>query len=70
MNEARGDSARFVALYRAYETSPDITRKRIFLETMTDVLNRVERKVVVDESVEGVLPFLNLQGLAEVKGGK
>jgi len=64
INEARGDSSRFVSLFQAYQQAPEATRKRIYLETMADVLQSVGRKVVLDESVEGVLPFLNLQGLA------
>lgn len=60
INSARGDSARFASLYTAYERSPDVTRKRIFLETMTQVLSTVGRKVIMDESAKGVLPLLNL----------
>ena len=60
VNTARGDSARFASLYLAYERAPEVTRKRIFLETMTEVLTKVGRKVIMDESAQGVLPLLNL----------
>lgn len=60
VNEARGDSARFVAMFEEYRKSPDITRKRIYLETMAKVLPNVQGKVVVDEDVQSVLPLLNL----------
>ncbi len=60
VNRASGDSARFVALYRAYEKAPDVTRKRIYLETMNTVLPKVEHKVVVDDNLRGILPLLNL----------
>jgi membrane protease subunit HflK len=62
VNEARGDSSRFVSLFQAYERAPVVTRKRIYLETMSAVLQSVGRKVVMDESAQGVLPLLNLQG--------
>jgi membrane protease subunit HflK len=62
VNRAQGDSARFVALYEAYRTAPEVTRKRIYLETMNDVLPKVSRKVVVDDELKGLLPLLNLEG--------
>jgi len=63
-NEAAGDSARFVAQYREYAKSPDVTRKRLYLETMNRVVPKMWRKIVVDEDVKGILPLLNLN-----KGG-
>ncbi len=60
INRARGDSARFVALFEAYEKAPEVTRRRLYLETMTNVLPRASRMVVVDEDLRGVLPLLNL----------
>ena len=60
VNEARGDAARFVALYEEYRKAPEVTRKRIYLETVREILPKVGRKVVVDEDVRSVLPLLNL----------
>ena len=60
VNRASGDSARFVALFEAYRKAPDVTRKRIYLETMNEVLPKVNRKVIVDEDIKGFLPLLNL----------
>ena len=45
-----------------YRKAPEVTRKRIYLETMGKVLPKAGKKVVVDEDVKGVLPLLNLQG--------
>ena len=67
VNVARGDSARFVALYEAYRRAPEVTRRRIYLETMSEVLPNVEGKVVVDGDLRSVLPLLNLDG---AKGGE
>jgi membrane protease subunit HflK len=69
VNRAQGDSARFSSLYSEYRKAPEVTRKRLYLETMTRVLPKVEHKVVVDDGVKGVLPLLNLQQLGAPKGG-
>jgi membrane protease subunit HflK len=58
---ARGDSARFVAVYREYRKAPDITRKRIYLETMGEILPQVSKKIVIDEDLKGIIPLLNLE---------
>jgi membrane protease subunit HflK len=63
VNRARGDSARFVAFFEAYRTAPDVTRKRIYLETMNEILPRVSHKYVVDDNLRNVLPLLNLDGV-------
>ncbi|MBD3334814.1 MAG: FtsH protease activity modulator HflK [Candidatus Eisenbacteria bacterium] len=60
VNRAQGDSARFVAIYEAYRLAPEVTRRRLYLETMIEVLPKVERKIIVDEAAQGVLPLLNL----------
>ncbi len=67
VNHARGDSARFVALFDAYRRAPEVTRKRIYLETMSEVLPEVRNKVVVDGDLRSVLPLLDLGG---AKGGE
>jgi membrane protease subunit HflK len=60
LNRARGDSARFVAVYESYRMAPEVTRKRIYLETMNDILPRVSQKVVIDDDLRSILPLLNL----------
>jgi membrane protease subunit HflK len=60
VNRARGDSARFVAFYDAYRMAPEVTRKRIYLETMNEILPKVKQKVIVDSDLKSVLPLLNL----------
>lgn len=60
LNRARGDSARFVAFYNAYRRAPEVTRKRIYLETMNEILPRVSQKIIVDDNLKNVLPLLNL----------
>ena len=62
VNRARGDSARFASLFDAYQSAPDVTRKRIYLETMNDILAKAGRKLILDSDAKGVLPLLNLSG--------
>jgi len=60
VNRAQGDASLFDALYEAYRQAPEVTRKRIYLETMGDILPRIQGKVVVDGDLKSVLPLLNL----------
>ncbi|HQU73260.1 MAG TPA: FtsH protease activity modulator HflK, partial [Calditrichia bacterium] len=62
VNEARGEAARFDALYDEYRKAREVTRQRIYLETMNKVLQRVGKKVITDDKAAGVLPLLNLNG--------
>jgi membrane protease subunit HflK len=62
VNRAKGDAGRFLALQQEYAKAPEVTRTRIYLETMTDVLPRARRRVFLDEGLKGVLPLLSLDG--------
>lgn len=62
INEATGDAARFKSVFTAYSTAPEVTRRRLYLETMTMVLPQLGSKVILDESASNVLPFLPLTG--------
>lgn len=60
VNRARGDSARFVEVFEAYQRSPDVTRRRIYVETMGRILPQVKDKTIIDDELGSVLPLLNL----------
>ena len=60
INEAEGDVARFSALLAEYTKAPEVTRRRIYLETMEKVLPGIRSKIIIDAQVQGVLPLLNL----------
>jgi len=62
VNEAKGDAAAFESVLVEYLKAPDITRKRIYLETLGKILPGVGKKVIIDEGVEGLLPLLDLGG--------
>jgi len=60
VNEAQGDAERFLALYQEYEKAPAITRQRLYLERIKEVLPRLKSKVIMDDDATSPLPFLNL----------
>ena len=66
VNRAKGDAVLFEEVYSAYRRAPEVTRRRIFLETMESIYPAMERKILLDNSLEGVLPLLQLGG-TEVK---
>ena len=63
-NRSQGDARAFTALYEAYRRAPEVTRERIYLETMAQVFPAVKDKVLVDARIKGLLPMLSLE-----KGG-
>jgi membrane protease subunit HflK len=60
INEAEGDVARFNALFTEYKKAPEVTKRRIYIETMQDVIPKIESKILVDDDMKGLLPLLNL----------
>jgi len=60
INEAEGDAARFNALFTEYSKAPEVTRRRIYIETLQEVLPGIRSKIIVDEQTHGILPLLNL----------
>ncbi len=61
INNAEGETLRFLDILKEYRNSPDVTRQRMYLETMQAVLPKVESIYVMDESQQGPLPLLNLR---------
>ncbi len=66
VNRAKGDASLFDDVYAAYRRAPEVTRRRIFLETMETIYPAMQRKILLDNGLQGVLPLLQLDG-AEVK---
>ena len=58
VNEALGDVAAFNAVLAEYLKAPDVTRTRIYLETMAEVLPQVKERVIVDDKITQLLPML------------
>ncbi len=65
IKEAQGEGARFTEIYQSYRVAPDVTRRRLYIETLRDVLARAN-KVIIDEGAQGsqgVVPYLPLTEL-------
>lgn len=68
VNRARGDAELFIQVHAAFQRAPEVTRRRMYLETMAEIYPKVKRKIILDEKLKGVLPLLPLQQMApEVK---
>ncbi len=61
INTALGEAARFDALYKEYVKAPEVTRQRIYLETMSEVIPELGNKIITDEKGNNVLPLLQMQ---------
>ena len=60
INEAEGDAARFSALLAEYSKAPEVTRRRIYIETLQEVMPTIRSTIIVDEQSHSILPLLNL----------
>lgn len=58
VNESQGEAQRFISIYDQYQTAPEVTRERMFIETMEQVL-KGSNKIIIDEK-QGVVPYLPL----------
>jgi membrane protease subunit HflK len=63
--EAQGEAARFVSIYDQYKKAPDVTRRRIYLDTMRDVLGDMNKVIVDNKGGSGVVPYLPLPELKQ-----
>jgi modulator of FtsH protease HflK len=61
VNSALGETARFNALYDEYLKAPEVTKSRIYLETMARIMPKIGNKIIVDEQGNSVLPLLQMQ---------
>ncbi len=58
--EAEGEISALLAKYESYRLAPDITRQRLYLETMEKVFSAEGKKIILDDSLKGMLPLLDL----------
>jgi modulator of FtsH protease HflK len=68
VNRAQGESARFQSVQEAYRRAPDVTRRRLHLETMERVLPRMGGKLLLDGDARGIVPLLPLEGFKALAG--
>lgn len=64
---SKGDANRFLAIYNQYKVAKDVTRKRLYLETMEDVLRGMDKVIIDNKGTAGVLPYLPLPALKKEK---
>ncbi len=60
VNNAKGDVALFNKVIKEYKKAPQITRDRLYIEKMHDVLSKVDKKTIIDKKLDNFLPLLNL----------
>jgi len=60
INRAKGDASRFKALYKEYAKAKDVTKRRLYLETLKGLLPKLGDKYIIDSDQKSVLPLLNL----------
>ncbi len=58
VNNAKGEASKFNSVFAEYSKAKEVTRQRIYLETMNDVFQNVGRKLITDEEMSGMLPLL------------
>jgi len=69
VNKAKGDVSRFLQVLKEYRKARDVTQKRIYIETMEDVLGSMDKYIVDEELQKNLLPYLPLGKNGKVKGG-
>jgi membrane protease subunit HflK len=58
INNAKGDAQRFLDIQKEFAAAPEVTRTRLYLETMNRVLPKTGKKVIIDENAKSMLPLL------------
>jgi modulator of FtsH protease HflK len=74
VNRSMGDTQRFLSILKEYNKAPEVTRKRIYLETMANVLPKAKQKYIMNSNQSSILPLLNIGQKSSIiqstKGGK
>ncbi|MGD9503631.1 MAG: FtsH protease activity modulator HflK [Syntrophobacteraceae bacterium] len=60
VNRAKGDAARFLDILNEYQKAPDVTRRRMYLESVSDFLTKVDHVFIMDDSQKNLLPLFDL----------
>ena len=67
VNRALGDAEKFEAVLYEYKRAPEVTRNRIYLETMEEVFEKLKNVTIVDPKIKGLLPVFSKQNIEGVK---
>jgi len=71
IKEGQGEASRFDQIYETFKAAPEVTRRRLYIETIRDVLEKAD-KIIIDngsEGGQGVLPYLSLNELNRNRTG-
>lgn len=60
VNRAEGDANRFLATWEEYKNAPEVTKKRLYLETMEEIMPGIDKKFIIDSDQKSILPFFDL----------
>ena len=60
VNRAQGDASKFNALFDEYLKAPEVTKKRLYLETMIEIIPNINQKIIIDDAANSVLPLLQI----------
>ncbi|MBU4377164.1 MAG: FtsH protease activity modulator HflK [Candidatus Omnitrophica bacterium] len=60
INKAKGDAAKFMDVWQSYTKAQEVTRKRLYLEAMNEILPKAKEKFIIDPEQKGILPLLQL----------
>lgn len=69
VNRAEGDASRFNDVYAAYRRAPQVTRRRMYLETIQKVIPQVGQRIFIDKDVEGIIPLIPSNILGALQSG-
>jgi membrane protease subunit HflK len=69
VNSALGEASRFKQVYEEYRRAPNVTRQRMYQETMQKILPRMGGKLYVDKDAKSVMPLIPLESLQGLAGG-
>ena len=67
INTAKGDSDRFNHVLSAYQAAPEVTKNRLYLETMEKIFSKMDQLTIIDNNIKGLLPVFNQAILGEKK---
>jgi membrane protease subunit HflK len=62
INRAQGDAAKFLEVWEAYQNDQEVTRRRLYLETIEEVIPKAGKVYIIEPKANGILPLLNLSG--------
>ena len=67
VNRAKGDARKFISIYNEYKKAKNVTKRRLYLETMEEILPKLGKKYIIDSEQKNLLPLLNIGGKSSIE---